>query len=203
MPRPNPPRAVAEEEHLAERIAYERERLGMSYEGLAKRMTDLGCPINQSALYKIEKGSPRRRITYAEAVTLARVFELSLEELSVPPALALNTEVTELLRKWEECRDSISTLGAELMRIQSEIVAVVKAHPDTEDAVRAALETYFRRIAPDRDPAQLVDYWAINLAGADHDRLTAHSAKYLPPDLAAKFGLVEKGVRGGKRRKKT
>lgn len=87
MPRPNPLRTLQSEENLARRIAYEREQRGWSYEGTAVRMTYAGCPLQGSAIYKIEKGSPRRRITLDESVAFARVFGLELPDLLIPVEL--------------------------------------------------------------------------------------------------------------------
>ena len=95
----NAPRTLLEEDQLADRVAYERERRGWTYEGLALRMTQIGCPINQSALYKVEKASPRRRITVAELVALARVFGVGVEELLTPVELLKNSRAKELADK--------------------------------------------------------------------------------------------------------
>jgi hypothetical protein len=62
MPRPNAPREIRErgEANLARRLEYERTSRGLSYEALARAMADAGCPIQGSALYRIEKGDPPR-----------------------------------------------------------------------------------------------------------------------------------------------
>lgn len=44
-------------------------------------MTDAGCPIQGSAIYKIEKADPPRRITVDELVAFATVFETSAVDL--------------------------------------------------------------------------------------------------------------------------
>jgi len=77
-------RSIASERALAARIAYEREQRNMTYEGLAERMNRAGCPINASAIYKIEKADPPRRITVDELVALSRVFHLDLDDLVQP-----------------------------------------------------------------------------------------------------------------------
>lgn len=97
MPRPNPARTLASEQSLATRIAYERGERGMSYAGLAKRMTAVGCAIDQSAIYKIEKGEPRRRVTVDELVALSKVFDLDIGELLVPPETILSRRLTAML----------------------------------------------------------------------------------------------------------
>lgn len=104
MPRPNRPRAIAAEKALARRIAWEREDRGWSYAGVAKRMETAGCPINQSALYKIENGDPPRRISVDELVALAKVMDLSLDDLLVPPDLREERKARELIGKWRDAQ---------------------------------------------------------------------------------------------------
>ena len=70
-------------------------------------MTEAGCPINQSAVWKIENGDPPRRIVYDEALAFARVFEMSLVDLSVPPEIAANDEVRLLAREYDQVTDMI------------------------------------------------------------------------------------------------
>ncbi len=124
MSRPNKPRSIAGELSLARRIAYEREQRGWSLEGLAKRMTDAGCAINQSAIYKIEKGDPPRRITVDELIALGRVFGMPLEDLVVDPDLEASRELRRL------CED--------LMAVEDEAAALM----GRLDAAKAAIEDY-------------------------------------------------------------
>ena len=84
MPRPNKDRTINSEADLAKRISEERLRRGWTFDGLASRMTDAGCAIKGSAIYKIEKGSPPRRVTVDELVGFARVFETPIERLLAP-----------------------------------------------------------------------------------------------------------------------
>ena len=101
MPPRNQPRTIAAEEELALRIGYEREKRGMTYEGLAKRMTDAGCPINQSAIFKIEKAEPRRRITVNEIVALATVFGVTVNDLLLPRDLLEDMRAAKLWQEWD------------------------------------------------------------------------------------------------------
>lgn len=94
MPRPNRERQIGHESALAARIAFERESRGMSYEGLASRMEQAGCAINGSAIYKIERAEPPRRITVDEFIAFARVFELPIEDLLRPANVAKNEKLT-------------------------------------------------------------------------------------------------------------
>jgi hypothetical protein len=113
VPRPRPPRSLANERNVAARVAYERERLEMSYAGLATRMTDLGCTIDAAAIYKIEKNDPPRRITVDELVTFAEVFGVSVMDMLVPPADVVGTEVASLLDRFQAIGDEIRRLDRE------------------------------------------------------------------------------------------
>ncbi len=104
MPRPNPPRTLHSETNLARRIAHERERRGWTYEGTAKRLTDAGCPIQPSAIYKIEKGATPRRISVDELVALAEVFGIPVEKLLLPVEVVESAALLDLLVEWEVTR---------------------------------------------------------------------------------------------------
>lgn len=80
------------EDNAAARVALEREVRGWSTTELAARMTKAGVPLNQTAVWRIENGSPRRKITLDEALGFARVFELPLEELMAPPLEGVDLE---------------------------------------------------------------------------------------------------------------
>jgi transcriptional regulator with XRE-family HTH domain len=84
MSRPNRPRSIASEANLARRISFERESREWSYERLAQEMTAAGCPIQGSAIYKIEKGSPPRRVTVDELVAVAAVLDRDINDLLTP-----------------------------------------------------------------------------------------------------------------------
>jgi transcriptional regulator with XRE-family HTH domain len=115
VPRPNPPRSLQSEENLARRIAYERDRRGWTYESIAKRLTDVGCPIQGSAIYKIEKGNPRRRISVDEFVAFTRIFEVSAADLLIPLELIAEHEalnlIAELERKYHALSASVVTIA--------------------------------------------------------------------------------------------
>jgi transcriptional regulator with XRE-family HTH domain len=97
VPRPNPPRSLQSEDNLARRVAYEREQRGWTYDGLAKRLTEAGCSIQGSAIYKIEKGTPRRRISVDELVAFAEVFEVNVADLLIPLELMAEQKVVSLI----------------------------------------------------------------------------------------------------------
>ncbi len=155
MPRPNRPRSIASESALAERITYEREKHGWSYAGLAQRMTEVGCPIDQSAIYKIEKGQPaRRRISVDELVALARVFELGLDDLLVPPDLAVEQETLALLEDYRAADAArraawdrlLAHYGASPHRVRDVLDRHLKDSDIPVDLVRAAAEGWTAKV---------------------------------------------------------
>jgi transcriptional regulator with XRE-family HTH domain len=99
------PRPIGAEEMVARRVEYERKRRGWSNAELARRMTDFGCPINQSAIQKIEHGSPRRTISLDETLAFMYVFGLSLETLQSPPEEVIGAEVARFIQEMYEAGD--------------------------------------------------------------------------------------------------
>lgn len=97
MPRPNPRRVMFSEDHLAARVTIERERRGWTLEGLAKRMTDAGCPLASSAVFKIEQGKPRRRIVVDELTAFSRVFGIPVDHLLLDPDIEAEQLVIDKL----------------------------------------------------------------------------------------------------------
>ncbi len=145
MPRPNQARDIYAEDHLARRIAWERERRGWTYEGLAKRMTEAGCAMNQSAIYKIEQLTPRRRITVDELVGFSRVFGVPVDDLLLDPAVVVGDRVREAMRAWREAmlarRDALHAANVRVTAAEQEVRDAVAAAPVE---ARAALEALMR-----------------------------------------------------------
>ncbi len=140
MPPRNPARALFTEDGLAHRIAYERDQRGWTYEGLAKRMTDAGCAINQSAIYKIEKGKPRRRITVDELVALAKVFDLDVNDLLIPLETLLDKRGRDLVAA---CLSGLETLEAYEQGLNEDwqrLRAHLEQRPEFRDYVQSRFE---------------------------------------------------------------
>jgi transcriptional regulator with XRE-family HTH domain len=128
MPRPNRARSIASEDNLARRITYERERKGWSYAGLAQRMTEKGCAIDQSALYKIEKGNPRRRISVDELVALQEVFGIAMNALLAPPEFVAKEAAVQALEEYRQAR-------AAYHNALQQLVEISKADPRIESVL--------------------------------------------------------------------
>lgn len=134
---------VAGEANLAERIAEERRARGLSVERLAKAMTRAGCKMNGSAIHKIEKGSPPRRINVDELLALAKVFETTVEDLLEPMEVRRNRRAAELLKDYDAAKRTFGTAVESLHRAliamhqlafqDDELFAYVVAHSGTGD----------------------------------------------------------------------
>lgn len=131
MPRlhPRPGRAEA---MAARRIEWERKRPGRNWsrEELARRMTEAGCPLNQSAIQKIEHGVPRRTISLDEALAFAEVFGLGdLDELWSMPAEIIGTEIA----RYTEAVELITAALAEIRGIILQTLdTTVRARADAQ-----------------------------------------------------------------------
>jgi len=141
MPKRNAPGDVYAERYLAQRIARLREAKGMSYDGLASRMTQAGCPLNQSAIYKIERGDPPRRITVDELVAYSRVFGIPVEQLLIDPELDVDQEIVDAL-------DEVRTYAAARANAEDRLIdAVERVRDMAEGSARAkrTLQDYLER----------------------------------------------------------
>jgi transcriptional regulator with XRE-family HTH domain len=80
--------SVGGEEWLAARIERERKARGLSQAQLSKALAEVGHPMHQSAISKIEsppKGDGRRSITIDETIGFSKVFGIPIGELLLPP----------------------------------------------------------------------------------------------------------------------
>ncbi len=156
MPRPNAARSVQAEENLARRITFEREARGWSYDGTAKRLADAGCPIQASAIFKIEKGQPRRRISVDELVAFARVFEVDVNELLVPVDMVLQEAARGLLEEaFLAQRELVQGVGS-LVRAALKLRAFVMDHgPDVQETIDEFLDWLKDEVTQDMQPSVL------------------------------------------------
>jgi transcriptional regulator with XRE-family HTH domain len=134
----------ASEDGLARRITYEREQKGWSPGGLADLMTKAGCPMNQSAIWKIENGNPRRKITVDEALALARVFETTIDDLLVPPERIPHRQARMLCDRWlwEFNRFENALVGCD--RARKKLTDYLATHRDAAEALRDQAGDYFK-----------------------------------------------------------
>lgn len=139
MPRRGRPGTLASEENVARRVAYEREQRGWSTGELARRVTEAGCPMNQSAVWRLESGEPRRRITVDELVALAGVFGIPAAELMVPPEQAQDLVAHELALKANRLHEQRQYIAAQREKVVEEIRAHLARFPSSVRVVREAV----------------------------------------------------------------
>lgn len=136
MPRLNVGRSVQVEANLARRIAHERERRGQSYEALAEAMTKAGCAIAGSSIYKIEKGTPPRRVSVDELVTLAQVWDLPVEDLLTPMELLEQRRAHELIEALQRNQRNMYRLAADVFAVFLELAPMIERDSDLLSYVR-------------------------------------------------------------------
>ncbi|MET7712319.1 helix-turn-helix transcriptional regulator [Streptomyces sp. NPDC005407] len=117
----------------------EREVRDWSTARLAEEMTKAGHPINQSAIWRIESGKPRRRVNLDEALGFCKVFDLPLDDLTSPPGQLMNPLVRRLVGEYVEKWKDWRALGKAKDRIMAELDDYAKAHPEHEDMVKVML----------------------------------------------------------------
>jgi len=150
VPRPNAKRAIVVEGVVAKRIAKERTDRDWTYEALARKMTAAGCAIQPSAIYKIEKGNPPRRITVAEMVALAEVFDIPIDDLIAPRSIR---EFVSVLR------GHLGLIGLQQKRIadqEGELATAIDVMLDFVDSASNAGIVGDLRDSPRRQDQELV-----------------------------------------------
>jgi transcriptional regulator with XRE-family HTH domain len=82
------------EQRFAQRMKEVRQIRGISQAQMAKRLTDLGFKMHQTAVAKMEatKPSERRPIRLSEAVAIADILEEEMEDMLFGPMGTADTE---------------------------------------------------------------------------------------------------------------
>lgn len=133
------PHTLWSEDNLAERVRLEREARGWSTGALAERMTKAGYPMNQSAIWRIESGTPRRRINLDEAIGFAEVFATSLEDLLSPPQLAMHSRVKELIQEVRMRQREYLQASRALTAARQAFDDYLDRHPEVREEAEGAI----------------------------------------------------------------
>ncbi len=140
MPKRNTARPVGPEADVATRIYLERTRRRMSAAELSRQMAAAGCPINQSAINKIEQGDPPRSISTNELVAFAQVFGLEVEDLLLPPYAARERRIADLYKRMAQLNLGISGASQVFITMAAELAEVAGLDGNMTQAAQAALD---------------------------------------------------------------
>lgn len=184
MARPNRPRSIEGESNLARRIQREREYRGLSYEALAKTMTDVGCSIQGSAIYKIEKGDPPRRITVDELVAFARVFDVEVEDLLTPVEVLRTQRGKQLLKDLEDADRALLDSMSRLTNGYLEWFDLAAFEPDLREYVD---NHRFRKELSD----EVVEHMSLGSLVVDGRRVDFDATKIRDALLAFYLAIIE------------
>lgn len=151
------PRRLSEE-NVALRLAWEMRQRGWSQERMAQELTNAGCPTHQSAISKIVNSKPdgsRRAISLDEAIAMAKVFGIPLEELPLPPEGAQGRDLHELSRavtqEGRDAREQYARFVLAWARLRHRL-----SRQDDQTAYRDFLRT--RRVDADRT-SKAIETW--------------------------------------------
>ncbi|MEU4150457.1 helix-turn-helix transcriptional regulator [Streptomyces sp. NPDC046860] len=158
--RSGPGRPVPED-HVAARIKLEREVRGWSTVKLAEEMAAAGHPINQSAIWRIESGKPRRRVNLDEALGFCKVFDITMQDLTGPPGeLAtprirqLAREYVQMTREYRQLRAAIDQNQMQLGELQRELDAYGDKGPEQRGQVDELLRLEERALQRNLHPSR-------------------------------------------------
>ncbi|MFF3918299.1 helix-turn-helix domain-containing protein [Streptomyces sp. NPDC001852] len=143
------------EGNAAARIALEREVRGWSTTELAARMTKAGVPMNQTAVWRIENGNPRRKITLDEALGFSRVFELPLDELMSPPLQGVDLEGRRIVQEAVEAFYEVRDVEDRLHRAVVATSDYIESRPGSSKGIH---EQFLRLMGEERDARALTEY---------------------------------------------
>ncbi len=113
---------LSAEQRCAQRIRAERERQGLSLERLAEKMGAAGRPMDRTAIHRIEKGNPPKRITVNDLEAFAKVLGVSINSLVIPDDVARSRTATRLYKKYLAARDRFLAAADEVDALEVELL---------------------------------------------------------------------------------
>lgn len=159
---------VGNEKWLGQRVQTERKTRGWSQARLSAEMAQVGHPLHQSAISKIEPPDAERRgghpkgrsvtrsVTIGEAIGFSKVFGIPLGELLLPPdvvrnamawqgfvdAVELKGKILRLTREYEKVIDRVRPVfeaeGILGLRLSQHKWAVLDAQPELRMSAASA-----------------------------------------------------------------
>ncbi|MFE0720212.1 helix-turn-helix domain-containing protein [Streptomyces rochei] len=131
---------------MAEHVRLERERRGWSTAELARHVSSAGVSMSQSAVWRIENGEPRRKISVDELVAFARVFNKTIDDLLAPIRTEYPEQVVEAYaRRWVRAERTASDARLSARTAFSDLANVVASFPGALPHVPRLLEKLIER----------------------------------------------------------
>ena len=135
------PKVGDSEGNVAAHVRFERELRWWSTAELARYVTEAGCPISQSAVWRIESGEPRRKISVDELVAFSKVFDKQIGDLLQPPTTEYPEDVVkEYTELWLEAELLVWHQNLNAMVHFHDLVGVLAAYPGAVPRFPALLE---------------------------------------------------------------
>lgn len=136
MPRQSKPSVLDSEDNVAAHIQGEREARAWSTGHLAKLVTEAGCPISQSAIWRIENGEPRRKISVDELIAFGKVFDMTVDEMLQPrEAGASVRQIKQHIEDWLDLEEQATEIHGGIDIRVAELVGLAWAEPELEERV--------------------------------------------------------------------
>lgn len=123
---------------FGENLKKYRERKGLTQEALNNEMVKRGFEFHPTTIYRIEKG--RRRVLIGEAVTLAEVLDVPLDQLTSPG---------------EDSERAILFQVKQIAREHLEDISRAIAYLETAKANPSIIETFISKL---EDPEKVHDF---------------------------------------------
>lgn len=118
------------EANVADHVRLEREARGWSTAELARRVTAAGCPMSQSAVWRIESGEPRRKITVDELIGFSKVFGVAFERLLKPISSEFPRDLIRLyVDRWIRAERAQWDAGLRVTYAHSDVAEIVASCP--------------------------------------------------------------------------
>jgi transcriptional regulator with XRE-family HTH domain len=133
--RRNPDRTVSSESNLARRLELERRNREWTLEDTAKRMAAVGCPIQPSGVFKIERAG--RRIVVNELIAFSKILETSIDELLRPFEVVQDEHATQLVQKWGQDRQYLSQIRAAAERSEAAMLEYFTDNPAVRESMQS------------------------------------------------------------------
>ena len=136
------------------RICTERKARGWSQERLSKELADVGCPVHQSAISKIEGATNGRTITLDELIGFSKVFDIPVGELLLPTAAMTKVQYLQDLAAGPRLRRELDLAQSRYDALLDRVAAFAASNMDL---VREHLEAIFERHKDQADSTDSIE----------------------------------------------